>query len=482
MNITFIYPNMMPGRLGDLDEPLVFALLAGLTPPDVEQVLYDQRLEPVPFDEPTNLVALSVNTFAAKSAYQIALQYRRRGVPVVMGGHHPTLLPEESLQFATSIVRGDAEGVWAELIEDAKQGVLKKVYEMRSPSLVGIKLHRAIFKGKRYTPVSLVQFGRGCRFACDFCSVHAFYGNDIRQRPIGEVVEEIKQLGRKRVFIIDDNLFNDIATAKELFKALEPLHIRWGCQVSLDIAANRGLVRLMAESGCVSVLLGFESLIEDNLRQMKKSWNIEYGEYDKLVRVFYDYGIMIHGSFVFGYDYDSVDSIPLSLDFAIRQKILTARFNPATPLPGTPLYERLRQEKRLIYDPWWIHPDFRYGQSWFHPKQMTAEQLAEGCHWARTQFNKYGSILRRGLNFRSNSHTFVNACVFLAVNWITKHQVERKFGRPLGYGNALDASAVEGILKKCSLGKICAPTTKDIGEVENDKNAVESTQLPQRDA
>jgi len=448
MKITFIYPNMMPGKLGDIIEPLVFALLSGMTPTDTEQVLYDQRIETIPFDEPTNLAVLSVNTFNAKSAYQIALQYQRRGVPVIMGGHHPTLLPEESLHFATSIVRGDAEGVWPEVVEDAKQGRLRKIYEMRSPSLKGMKVNRSIFKGKRYTPVSLVQFSRGCRFNCDFCSIHAFYGDDIRQRPIGELVEEIKQFGRKNVFIIDDNLFNDIDTAKELFKALKPLHIRWGCQASLEVGANHDLVRLMAESGCVSVLLGFESFIENNLRQMKKYWNLAYGTYEEHIRVFTDYGIMIHGSFIFGYDHDSTDSVPLALDFAIRQKLLTARFNPATPLPGTPLYERLRQEKRLIHDHWWIHPDFRYGQSWFHPKGMTAEQLAEACYWARTQFNKYGSILRRGLNFRSNSHTFRNICVFLAVNWITKHQVERKFGKPLGYGNGLEASAVESILGK----------------------------------
>ncbi len=448
MKITFIYPNMMPGKLGDITEPLVFALLSGLTPPGIEQVLYDQRVEPIPFNEPTDLAVLSVNTFNAKSAYQIALQYQHRGVPVVMGGHHPTLLPEESLHFATSIVRGDAEGVWAEVIEDAKQGRLKKIYEMRSPDISGMKVNRHIFKGKRYTPVSLVQFSRGCRFNCDFCSIHAFYGNHIRQRPIGEVVEEIKQLGRRQVFFVDDNLFNDIGIARELFEALKPLHIRWGCQASLEVAANHDLVRLMAESGCVSVLLGFESLIEDNLKQMKKSWNLAYGPYEEHVRVFTENGIMIHSSFIFGYDYDVVNTVYLSLDFAIRQKLLTARFNPATPLPGTPLYKRLHQEKRLIHDPWWIHPDFRYGGSWFHPKQMTAEQLAESCYWARTQFNKYGSIFWRSLNFRSNSHTFVNACVFLAVNWVTKHHVERKFGRPLGYGNALKASEVEGILKK----------------------------------
>lgn len=432
MKITFLRPSMMPGTPGDAMEPLVFAILSGLTPPGVERVLYDQRIESIPFDEPTDLAALTVETFTAKSAYQIAAQFRRRGVPVVMGGHHPTLCPNEALQFASSIVMGDAEGVWADLIEDARNGTLKQTYNRQNHHLKGLRPDRDIFKGKRYNPIALVQFSRGCRFVCDFCSVHAFYGKNIRHRPVGEVVEEIKQLGQKYIFIVDDNLFADIDAASEFLRALKPLHVRWACQASLDMAANHEMVRLMAESGCISVTLGFESLIKENMRQMGKSWNLAHGSYEELVQAFYAKGIMIYGTFLFGYDHDTVDSFRMSLDFALRQKFLTANFNPLSPTPGTPLYERLRRKGRLINDPWWLHPEYRYGQSWFHPRQMTAEQLTEGCLWSRTQFNKYSNIFRRALNFRANCRNLDNAGIYLAVNWINKREIRRKQGQPLG--------------------------------------------------
>jgi radical SAM superfamily enzyme YgiQ (UPF0313 family) len=428
---------MICGVPGDTLEPLVFAILAGLTPPDVERVLYDDRIETIPFDEPTDLAVLTVETFTARRAYQIATQYHRRAVPVVMGGHHPTLQPQEALQFATSIVVGDAEGVWGDVIEDARKGSLRRIYENRYPSLDGLRLDRSVFEGKRYRPMLLVQFGRGCRFACDFCSVDAFYGNNTRQRPIRQVIEEIEQTEGKNVVFTDDNLFVDASTARELFSALKPLGIRWACQASLDIAADRELVRLMAQSGCMSVTVGFESLIEENLKQMRKSWNRAYGIYEELVEVFHSHGIMVYGTFVFGYDHDTVDSFKISLDLALHSRLFLANFNPLTPTPGTPLYERLRREGRLIHDPWWLHPDYRYGQSMFHPRQMTAEQLANGCYWARTQFNKYSCILQRAFNFQANCRNLRNASIYLTANLINRREMHRKQGLPLGDGSEL---------------------------------------------
>jgi hypothetical protein len=195
VKITFIRPSLMvSGFAGDSIEPLVFAILSGLTPPDIDRVLYDQRIESIPFDEPTDLAVLTVDTFTAKSAYQIAAQYHRRGTPVIAGGIHPT--------------------PWEEVIRDVRQKKLKRVYEKRYPALDGLRIDRSIFKGKQYLPVDLVQFGRGCRFACEFCSVHAFYGNNTRQRPINEVIEEIRKTGRKLIIFMDDNLFVNVEKAK----------------------------------------------------------------------------------------------------------------------------------------------------------------------------------------------------------------------------------------------------------------------------
>lgn len=426
---------MIPGKPEDAVAPLVFAILSALTPPDIVRVFYDQRIEPIPFDEPTDLVAISVETFTAKSAYQIAARYRRRGIPVIMGGHHPTLNPKEALKFATSIVIGDAEGVWPDLIDDARRGTLQSTYGNRNCPLGGLRPDRTVFKGKRYNPVTLVEFGRGCRFTCDFCAYHAFYGNSIRYRPVNEVVEEIRQLGRKYIWFTDDNFFADIAEAKKLLRALKPLRIHFSCETTLDIASDPELVRLLAESGCMLVAIGFESFNLDNLKQMGKEWNRAYGSYEEVVRTFHNYGIMVWGMFVFGYDYDTVASFQSTLEFARRQKLLTANFNPLVPWPGTPLYERLNLQGRLTYGSWWIHPEFRYGQACFHPKGMTAQQLKDGCYGARTQFNKWNSILMRGLNWRANFHNLSNAGVYMAVNWITKHENQRKQGQLLGFAS-----------------------------------------------
>ncbi|MCB0161884.1 MAG: cobalamin-dependent protein, partial [Caldilineaceae bacterium] len=236
MRIAFIRPSMTGARSRDAMEPLVFAILAALTPRDVETVLYDERLESIPFDAPTDLAAITVETYTARRAYQIADAYRARGVPVVMGGYHPTFLPDEALRHADAVVIGDADGIWPDVVRDAARGRLHARYQQDElPPLDRIRPDRHIFAGKRYAPAALVQYGRGCRYACEFCSIRAFYGSNLRQRPVDEVVAEIRAAGQKHVFLVDDNIFVDVPKAKELFAALIPLGIRWSCQVSIDV-------------------------------------------------------------------------------------------------------------------------------------------------------------------------------------------------------------------------------------------------------
>ncbi|MHC4217693.1 MAG: B12-binding domain-containing radical SAM protein [Planctomycetota bacterium] len=431
MKLTFIRPALTARRARDALEPTVFSILRGLTPPDIECVLYDERIEEIPLDEPTDLVAMTVETFTAKRAYQIASGYLRRGIPVVMGGYHATLRPDEVLQYATTVVIGDAESIWPRVVEDARRGALERTYENRLPDLGGLRRDRSIYRGKRYHSLAMVEFGRGCRFACDFCSIHAFYGSSLRRRPMGEVLQEIKGLRGRHVCFTDDNLFSDPDTLRALLTALTPLKIRWSCQISLDVAADRDLVRLMARSGCKTVTVGFESLSEANLRQMGKHWNHKFGPYEDLVRVFHDHGIMIWGTFVLGYDHDTVEAFDATLDFAVRSKLFLANFNPLAPTPGARTYDRLKAEGRLINDPWWLHPDYRYGQAMFHPKAMSARQLTEGCYRARTEFNRYRSIMRRGLEFHANLRNPRNTAIYLAGNLINRREVHRKQGSHL---------------------------------------------------
>ena len=463
MKITFIRPHITDVRSSTAMEPLVFAILAALTPPDVELDFFDESLEPIPDDHATDLVALTVGTYTARRAYQIATQFRQRGIPVVMGGYHPTFLPEEALVYADAVVIGDAEGVWGQLVRDAQRGKLQRVYrQSKQPSLEGLKFDRSIFKGKRYKPIFPVQYGRGCRFTCDFCSIRAFYGSQTRQRPVAEVVAEIEALNRKYILFIDDNLFVNVPKTEELLQALIPLKIHWGSLVSIDIANNTQLLDLMAKSGCFGVSIGFESLSKENLRQMRKGWNLKHGDYGTAIRRLHDRGIMVLSTFLFGYDHDTVDTFDITAEFAIRSKFVQASFFALTPTPGSRLYSRLMAENRLIYDRWWLDPNYRFGQATFRPLGMTPDELPEGCRRARKIFYGYRSILKRAFDPAANSRNLRHLGFSLAINLIVKHDLTSNIERRLGANASLEPR-LENIPLQSTSGKDWGLSTTTAG-------------------
>lgn len=433
MKVRFIRPNLYDDRSSDAMEPLCFAILKSLTPDNVETSFYDERLEPIPIDAETDLVAMTVETYTARRAYQIAAQYRELGIPVVFGGYHPTFLPDEALQHADAVVQGDAEGVWGQILEDAKNNCLAKVYQSAEfPDLANVIPDRSIFKGKKYAPMALVQYGRGCKFNCSFCSIRAFYGNNLRQRPVADVVEDIRRSGRKHIFLVDDNIFVNVEKARALFEALIPLNIKWSCQVSIDVARDEDLVQLMAKSGCISALIGIESLDPASLKEIKKGWNVKWQSYDDAIEVFQNAGIMLYGTFVFGCDNDTVESFDAAVDFAIRHKFILANFNPLTPTPGAPLFDQMQREGRLLHDRWWLDPDFKYGDATMQPLNMTADELTKGCFSAREKFNTFKSICIRLGDRRTNSRTPFRAGVYLLSNFVSRREIYRKQKRALG--------------------------------------------------
>ncbi|MCQ3977727.1 MAG: methylase [Anaerolineae bacterium] len=423
MKLTLIKPNI--GRLEHslyVDEgrmePLQLGVLAGLTPTGVDIVLYDDRLEAIPYDEPTDLVAITVETYTARRAYEISAEFRQRGVPVIMGGMQPTLIPEEVQPHADSIYIGDAEFRWREVIEDARRGRLKPVYQASvGPPQPGTLTRRDIFKGKGYLPITLMQFSRGCRFACTFCAVSTFFDKTQYCRDVREVVQEIEAAERQIIFFVDDNLLSNFEAAKELCRALIPLRAHWVSQGSIDMTQDRELMALMVKSGCIGMVVGFGG----------------FNDYKPQLDIIRDYGIQLWAAFTLGHDHDTRESIEQTLDFAWENKFPLAAFNILVPYPGTPLYQKLAAENRLLYDgKWWLHPEYRFNYAAFQPKNMSPEELTEACWHLRSTYNSFSSLVRRAFDLKTNMRSLYKLGVYLRYSPIFRKEVFKKHGMRFG--------------------------------------------------
>jgi radical SAM superfamily enzyme YgiQ (UPF0313 family) len=414
-------------------EPLAPATLAGLTPPDVDVCFYDDRTEAIPYDEPTDLVALSVETYTAKRSYQIASEYRRRGVPVVMGGFHPTLVPDEAGEYAESIVIGEAENLWPAVIDDFRNGRLRRVYRQPArPSLAGLRPDRSIFAGKRYLPIGLVEAGRGCHFRCEFCAVQSYFANTQTRRPVDDILDEVRRVRKPLIFFVDDNITSNMDKAKEFFRALIPLKVRWVSQASINAAHDEEFLRLIKASGCQGLLIGFETLNPDNLKRMRKSFNLMHGGYERALANLKRHEIPLYVTFILGYDDDRGDTLEETLAFAERHRFYIVAFNHLTPFPGTPLYDRLQREGRLLYDRWWLDPGYRYGMVPFTPHGMTAEDVKDRCIDARQRFYGLRSILRRGGAFTLDRRNWFMWSHYLSINLLFRSEILQRKDFPLG--------------------------------------------------
>jgi radical SAM superfamily enzyme YgiQ (UPF0313 family) len=441
MKLTLIKPNI--GRMEHslyVDEgrmePLQLGVIAGLTPPDVEVVLYDDRMEPISYDEPTDLVAITVETYTARRAYEISAEFRQRGVPVIMGGMHATLLPEEVAEHADSLYLGDAEFLWSQVIEDARGGVLKPVYS----AAVGIPQpgtlpRRDLFKGKGYLPITLLQFSRGCRFACTFCAVSVFFDKTQYCRDVREVIQEVEAQARKTLFFVDDNILSNHEAAKALFRELIPLKVHWVSQASIDMTRDRELMRLMVKSGCVGHVVGFESLDPRDLRAMKKAPNLiqSFQDYRPQLEIIRDHGLQLWAAFTLGHDHDTRESCERTLEFALENKFCFAAFNILMPYPNTPLYRKLEAEGRLLYDgKWWLHPEYRFNYAAFRPQRMSPDELTDACFHCRSTFNSTPAIVRRAFDFKTNMRSPYRLGVYVTYNPIFRKEVFKKHGMRFG--------------------------------------------------
>lgn len=438
MKVLLIEPNMILNRhyrektVFTL-EPLNLARLAGLTPPDVEVEIFDERIEDIDFDRPCDLVGISVRTFNARRAYQIAAEFHRRGVKVILGGFHPSLLPEEASRYADSVLIGEAEHTWPSIIEDARQGKLQALYEAKlNMPFACVPTNRAPLKGKRYLPVTMLEITRGCPFDCGFCSVTQFHHRQFRHRPIAEVLEEVRANPNPLYLFTDDNISANKAYAKELFRALIPLNRRWISQASITSADDLEMMDLMAASGCVGVLIGIESIAPENLRQVNKTWNTARVSYETAIAAFHQRHIPVVASFILGLDDDTPQKLDALLEFAIHQQFFAALFNMLTPFPGTRLYSDFIIQNRMILPHWWIDEKYRFGVPAFQPKLMSYEALAEKRMEMYKRFYGIGSLTHRLLNIQSNVCDPWHLMMYLFLNVPGYPEESHRFRQPLG--------------------------------------------------
>ncbi|MBI1299395.1 radical SAM protein [bacterium] len=379
--------------------PLTLTTLAALVPPELnaEIALVDEGIAEVDLDADADLVGISLITGTAPRSYELAAHFRARGIPVVLGGVHVTLLPEEAQQHADAIVTGYAEDTWPELLRDFVAGKMRPRYD-QAPGLSLANRpfpKRELLGADNFVVAHTIEATRGCIHQCEFCVVPSAWGRPI-QHPIADVVADIQQMGAKRLIFLDLNLISDMDYARELFTALIPLKIQWGGLTTTIITMNDDLLDLAARSGCKGLLLGFETLSADALAETKKQFN-QRQDYKDVMRRLHAHGIGVQGCFVFGFDNHTTDVFAETVDFVMDANIDLPRYAILTPFPGTPLFDKLKRADRILNEDWTLYD----GQHVvYQPTNLTPDALWRGTEWAWKKTYSYPSIAKRLLAAR----------------------------------------------------------------------------------
>ncbi len=374
--------------------PLALPLLAALTPPHIDLKIIDEAVDPLNYPYPDfDAVAFSVVTPSAPRAYQLAQIYREKGAKIIMGGLHPTVLPDESGNYADSVVIGEAELIWRQLLNDLENDELAPVYKsaaMTPPEMIPFA-DRSGLNLRKYAIPYTVQATRGCPWGCSFCCTTRLFGSKVRMRPVDQVIEEIKSFPRKFFVFTDDNLFFDKRYGTELVQALKPLKKWWVTQTDMSLANHPNLIKSAVNAGLLGILVGFETILEENRRDIGKGIK-SAAFYKNAVEVFHRNGLLVQGSFVVGFDHDTPDMFPKLLRFCRDLKLDTANFCILTPLPGTRIYDRLNSQNRIITPDWKF---FNRHSLVFQPEKLTPRELLEGRNFLYRNFYSWKSIWRR---------------------------------------------------------------------------------------
>lgn len=417
-------------------------ILASLTPSDVDITVVDEEIQDIDFSIDFDLVGITCMTATANRAYQLADIFRERDSKVILGGIHPTILPKEAIQHSDSVVIGEAEGCWENVIKDFEKKELKIFYHVPRPDLSKYPFpKRDINVGKTLFNCAGLMTTRGCPYDCDFCSVATFYGKKVRHRDISLVVEDIKQTGAKNFLILDDNVTGHPQYSKKLFEALIPLNISWIGQSSISLAKDKEMLKLCQKSGCTALFFGLESVSLPSLAGMKKSLkSIE--ENEEAIKIIQDNGIAFHPSFIFGFDTDTKAIFDDTLLFLERNKIPTMTLNVLTPYPGTRIYERFKAEGRLLTENWKYYD---HGTVVYKPKNMTPHELAEGCYYVKKEFHSFSSILRHiPYLLRVSPINLKRVTFLLLLNLANKGSLKR-MDKSLGWMKELETKSVTAV-------------------------------------
>jgi|GEM_PF-77255 len=393
--------------------PTALMVLSSIQVEGVEQHICDMRFDELPLDAHWDLVGITVHTGLAKTAFEVARLFRERGVKVVLGGPHVTLFPDSCMSEADSLVLGEAEDLWKELLEDLKRGTLKARYE--SDTLPDLSVYRPISKHalkiKNYFTTNLIQTSRGCPYRCDFCNVYVMNGSRSRHRPIAHVVEEVERFLKedKRIFFfVDDTINADRAYATELFTKLIPYNIQWVGQATTLLGQQPEVLEAFAKSGCKGLLLGIEG-VSDASNHLHRKFQNKESTLARNIKAIREAGICVYGSFIYGLDGDTLDTPNLLYDFIEETGIDVPGINILRPIPGTALFERLASEGRLMFPKEDIYA-FRY--SWGQellckPKQISVEDFIESYCDLTARLFTLQQALKRTLNAPAIPHAIL---------------------------------------------------------------------------
>lgn len=374
-------------------QQITMPYLAARVPPGWQVQHVDEEAEPLDGQAEADVVGLTFHTPSAPHAYALAARFRSRGACVVMGGPHVTLLPEEARQHADVIFIGEAEGVWEEFLRGFEARSYRRVYRAAGPaSLEKLPMaSKALFH--RHDHTSGVLFAtRGCPNRCDFCTIARMYPTGQRRRPVAEVAAEYASFKGKVIIFWDDNLAGDMAYAQALFRAITPYGKWWSSQASLQAGRDDEFLEAAARSGCKQLFLGLESLSQASLAEVHKGWN-RVEDYAQVIDRIQAHGIAVQAGVVFGFDHDTPAIFKATLDFLEASGVQNATFNILTPFPGTPLFQRLEAEGRILTRDWSKYNS--RSEVVYQPKHMSPAELLAGFQYANARFYSLPGIVRR---------------------------------------------------------------------------------------